>query len=118
MDGDQYRRHAIGVLCLAMGAIALWLHVLDPELGAKYAMFQSGSLRMVPVLAVLWLALPEMQKGGAGGILFLFAMLCAVAMVFARGKTALKFLVPAIGVLMLLGYLRRFTTLLSGKSRP
>jgi hypothetical protein len=44
-------------------------------------------------------------------------MLCAVAMVFARGKTALKFLVPAIGALMLLGYLRRFTALLGGKPR-
>lgn len=117
MLSDQHRRHAIGVLCLLVGAIALWLNVLDPELGAKYAMFQSGSLRMVPVLAVLWLALPEMQKGGAGGILFLFAMLCAVAMVFARGKTALKLLVPAIGALMLLGYLRRFTALLGDKPR-
>lgn len=118
MERDQYRRHAIGILCLTVGAIALWLNVLDPDLGARYAMFQSGSLRMVPVLAVLWLAMPEIQKGGAGGILFMFAMLCAVAMVFARGKTALKFLVPAIGVLLVLGYLRRFTAALGGKPRP
>jgi hypothetical protein len=116
MLNDPQRRIIIGILCLLMAAAALWLNVLDPDTGANYPQFQSGSLRMAAVLAVLWLALPEMKRG-PGGILFLFAMLCAVVMVFSKGKHALKFLVPAITVLLVLGYLRKLTAAFGGRPR-
>jgi hypothetical protein len=113
---DSQRRVGVGLLCLLMAAVALWLNVIDKELGAEYPQFQSGALRMAAVLAVLWLAVPEMKKG-PGAILFLFALLCAVAMLFSSGKTALKFLVPAVSVLLLIGYLRKVTAIFGGRPR-
>src|SRR5262245_49042032 len=117
MFTDSQRRMIVGILCLLLAAVALWLNFLDRELGAKYPQFQSGALRMAAVLAVLWLAAPEMKRG-PGGILFLFAFLCAVAMLFSHGKTALKFLVPAVAVLLVIGYLRKVTAIFGGRPRP
>lgn len=113
---DSHRRLILGILCLFMAAAALWLNWLDPELGDQYPQFQAGAVRMFPVLAVLWLAMPEMQRG-PGSILFLFAALVAVMLIFSSGKTALKFVVPAVSVLLVLGYLRKLTAALSGKPR-
>jgi len=113
---DAHRRLILGILCLLMAVIAVWLNWLDPELGEQYKQFQAGSIRMFPVLAVLWLAMPEMQRG-PGSILFLFAVLVAVMLIFSSGKTALKFLVPALSVLLLLGYLRKLTAVFGAKPR-
>ena len=113
---DFHRRLILGILCLLMAAAAVWLNWINPELGEQYPQFRAGAIRMFPVLAVLWLAMPEMKRG-PGSILFLFAALCAIVMVFSSGKTALKFLVPAISVLMLLGYLRKVTAIFGGSPR-
>lgn len=113
---DFHRRLILGVLCLLLAVVALWLNWLDPELGEAYPMFAAGSIRMFPVVGVLWLAMPEMNRG-PGAILFLFAVLVAVVMIFSSGKTALKFLVPAISVLLVLGYLRKLTAVFGGAPR-
>ena len=116
MLSERQRRLGVGILFLISAVVALWLNLIDRGLGARYTMLQASSLRMTPVLAVLWLAFPEMRRG-PGGVLFLLAVVCAVALAFAKGKAALKFLIPAIIALFVLGYLRRFTTLLGGGPR-
>jgi hypothetical protein len=113
---DSHRRLILGVLAIVLAGVGVWLNWLDPELGAEHPMIAAGAIRMVPVLAVLWLAMPEMKRG-PGGILFLFAFLCAIAVIFSSGKTALKFIVPAISVLLVLGYLRKLTTAFGGGPR-
>jgi hypothetical protein len=110
---DSHRRLILGILCLFMAAVAVWLNWLDPELGDKHLQFQSGSLRMTAVLAMLWLALPEIQRGPRT-VIFLFVTLCVVAVVFRNG---LKIAVPAISILLVLGYLRKLTAVFSG-GRP
>ena len=117
MLSDRHRRAIIGVLCLVLAVAALWLNIVDPELGDRYKAFQSGSIRMLPILAVLWLALPELNRG-RGSLLFLAAFLCAAVLMLGIGKTGLKFAIPAIGLLLFIGYLRRFTALLGGGNSP
>jgi len=110
----QIKRNVIGVLAIAMGLVALWLHVLDPELGDSQEIFKSGSIRMTAVLAVLWLAFPETQRGPIGWML-VGGLIAAILFVNKAGKMGFKIIVPAIAVLSALAYLRRFTTMLSGK---
>jgi hypothetical protein len=112
---DDYRRLIVGVLTVVVGFIALWLNVVDPALGDEYPQFAAGAIRMAPVLAVVWLALPEVRRG-PGAILFMVGVVCAVAIAFKSGRTGLKFLVPALGVLMALAWFRRITAVLSGAS--
>lgn len=114
MLSDRYRRIILGVATLFMAAIAFWLNVLDPALGEQYPQFAAGSVRMTPVLAVIWLAMPDVMRGPQA-LLFIVAVVCAVALMFKSGKTGLKFIVPAIGVLLFIGWLRRFTAILGGR---
>ncbi len=116
MLSDRHRRILIAGLALFCAVTALWLYVLAPELGEQYPAFAAGSLRMLPVLAVLWIAFPEI-KSAPGALLFIVALICGIAMMFKAGPRSLKFILPAIGVLMLLGYLRRFTSALGGGGR-
>lgn len=110
----QIKRAIIGVLAIGMGLVALWLHVLDPELGDSQEIFKSGSLRMTAVLAVLWLAFPETQRGPIGWAIV--GGLIATILFFKKaGSMGFKIILPAIAVLSALAYLRRFTTMLSGK---
>jgi hypothetical protein len=113
---DSHRRLILGLLCLLMAAVAVWLNWIDPELGSRYPQYKGGAIRMFPVLAVLWLAMPEMKRG-PGSIIFLFAVLVAVMLIFSSGKTALKFVVPAVSVLLVLGYLRKLTAVFGGRPR-
>lgn len=116
MISDAYRRHVIAVLAVVMGGIAVWLRWIDPELGKQYPQFAAGTLRMLPVLVVLWIAAPELSRG-PGAIFFIIGIVVAIAVMFQAGRHGIKFILPAIGVLMFLGYLRRFTSLLGGKPR-
>jgi len=116
MITDRVRRLIVGILCLVLAVVAVWLNWLDPELGSRYPQFQAGALRMFPVLAVLWLAFPELNRA-PGSIVILFVAIAAMALLFGRGKMGLKFLLPAISVLLVLGYLRRFTAKLTGGPR-
>jgi hypothetical protein len=113
MFTDSQRRMIVGILCLVLAAVAVWLNVLDPARGNENPAIQSGAVRMTAVLAMLWLALPEIQRGPRA-ILVLFAVLCVVAVVYRNG---LKFIVPAILVLLLLGYLRKFTAVVGGRPK-
>lgn len=110
----QIKRHIIGVLAIAMGVVALWLHVLDPELGDSQEIFKSGSLRMTAVLAVLWLAFPETQRGPIGWVI-VGGLIAAILFFKKAGSMGFKIIIPAIAVLSALAYLRRFTAMLSGK---
>lgn len=105
----QQPRTIIGALALAMIAAALWLNVLDPATGERYPQFAGGTARMGLVLAVLWLAVPDVLRGPAP-FLYMLGGLLAVALVFRSGKNALRILVPAMGILGVLGFLRRFTS--------
>jgi hypothetical protein len=116
MLSDKYRRALIAVLAVVCAVAAAWLNWFDQDLGKQYPYFAASTLRMFPVLAVLWLAAPELRRG-PGAIFFILAVVIAIAMVFRAGRSGVKFIVPAIGVLMFLGYLRRFTSLLGGKPR-
>lgn len=116
MTSDSYRRTLIAVLAIVCAAAAIWLNWVDPELKKQYPQFAAGTLRMLPVLAVIWLAIPELRRG-PGAIFFIIAVVVAIAMMFRAGRHGIKFILPAVGVLMLLGYLRRFTSLLGGKPR-
>jgi uncharacterized BrkB/YihY/UPF0761 family membrane protein len=108
----QIKRHIIGILAIGMGLLALWLNVIDPEAGEL--VFKSGSLRMTAVLAVLWLAFPETQRGPIGWMI-VGSLIAAILFVNKAGKMGIKIIVPMIAVLGALAYLRRFTTMLSGK---
>lgn len=111
---DAHRKRIIvGVLAIGMALVALWLNVIDRGLGEEYAAFQSGSVRMTAMLAVLWLALPDASKIGPKAWLVVCALIAAIFLV--RGKMFVKLLVPAIAVLSTLAYLRRFTAALTGK---
>lgn len=107
------KRLIVAVLAVVMALVALWLNVVDRELGESYGAFQSGSLRMTAMLAVLWLALPDASKIGPKAWLVVCALIAAIFLV--RGKMLVKVLVPAIAVLSALAYLRRFTDALTGK---
>ena len=104
----------VGVAALVMAAVALWLNFFNPDLGESQAMFQSGSVRMTAVLAVLWLAFPETQRGPIG-LAIVGSLIAAIFFVNKAGKMGFKIVVPMIAVLSALAYLRRFTTMLSGK---
>jgi hypothetical protein len=110
----QIKRHIIGILAILMGLAALWLNVVDREYGASQPALQSGSLRMTAVLAVLWLAFPETQRGPIGWI-FVGGLIAAILFFKKAGSMGFKIIIPAIAVLSALAYLRRFTTMLSGK---
>lgn len=113
MLSDEQRRAVVGVMTVATAVAAVWLNWLDPALGDAYPQFASGTVRMAPVLAVVWLAMPEVRRG-PGAIIFAVGLVVAIAMLFQSGKTGLRFLLPALGVLFVIGYLRRLTTLLGG----
>lgn len=110
----QIKRHIIGILALVMAAVALWLNFFNPDLGESQAMFQSGSVRMTAVLAVLWLAFPETQRGPIG-LAIVGSLIVAILFFKRAGSMGFKIIFPAIAVLSALAYLRRFTTMLSGK---
>lgn len=116
MHSDEHRRMLIAGLAVVFAAVAAWLHWLDPELGRQYPQFAAGTLRMLPVLMILWIAAPELRRG-PGAIFFIIAVVVAIALLFRAGRSSIKFILPAIGVLMLLGYLRRFTSMLGGRPR-
>lgn len=111
----QFQRNVLGALTIALGLVALWMYQLQPELSERYAAIASGCARMTPVLAVLWLALPDAQKGPRVW-LFILVAICAVAFLFKSGRAGVKFLIPALIALAVLGFLRRFTDALTGKN--
>jgi len=112
----QRKRFLIGVLAIVMAIVALWLNVIDEDLGKRNAALQSGSMRMAAVLAILWLALPETMKGPAVWIIA-GALIVGVVLLPKAGKMGFKVIAPAIAILGALAYLRRFTRLLTGKPR-
>ena len=110
------KRFTIAVLAGIMAIAALWLNVIDEELGNRYAAMQSGTVRMTAVLAVLWLALPETTKGPAIWIAF-GVLIVGIVLLPRAGKIGIKVIAPALAILGALAYLRRFTSLLTGKKR-
>jgi hypothetical protein len=89
-------------------AAALWLNVIDPELGSRNPQFAGGASRMAFVLGMLCLALPDVMRGPAV-FLYMLVGVAAVAAVFKGGRHSLKIIVPAMMVLGILSFLRRFT---------
>lgn len=110
------KRFLIAVLAGIMALAALWLNVIDEELGSRYAALQSGTMRMTAVLVVLWLALPEATKGPAIWIVF-GVLIVGIVLLPKAGKLGIKVIAPALAVLGALAYLRKFTSLLTGKKR-
>lgn len=108
----QIKRHVIGVLAIAMALLALWLNVIAPDAGEE--IFKSGSIRMTAVLVVLWLAFPETQRGPAG-LIIVGGLMVAILFFKKAGSMGFKIIIPAVAVLSALAYLRRFTSMLSGK---
>ena len=96
-------------MALALAACAVWLNLLDPAAGERYPQFAGGTARMALVLAVLWLAIPDVLRGPAA-FLYLLGGVLAVALLFRSGKNALRIVIPAMAVLGALGFLRRFTS--------
>jgi hypothetical protein len=104
----DYRRWVLGILAVVMGAAAIWLNLIDPELGSRNPQFAGGTMRMAFVLAILWLALPDVLRGPALFFYLLVAVVAVVAMI-KGGKNSLKLIVPAMMLLGVLSFLRRFT---------
>ena len=107
-QGRDYRRWILGVLTVVLGVAALWLNVFDADLGGRYPQFAGGTMRMAFVLAILWLALPDVLRGPALFFYLLVAVVAVVAMI-KGGKNSLKLIVPAMMLLGVLSFLRRFT---------
>lgn len=110
------QRLIIGALAVVMIVLALWLNVFDPAAGHRYPAFAGGTVRMALVLSVLWLAIPDVVRGPAA-MLYMLGAVVAVALLFKSGKNALRILIPAMGVLGVLGFLRRFTTAKSAERK-
>lgn len=111
----DWRRTILGIMAVVMACIAAWLNYFSPEVGERYAAIAAGSLRMTPILAVLWLALPEKFNGPRLWI-FVGVAVCAVAFLFRPGRAGVKFLVPMLIGLAALAFLRRITAALTGEN--
>jgi hypothetical protein len=103
--GRDYRRWTLGLLAAACGAVALWSYFWG---GDDYKFLTSACVRIGFILAVLCLALPDVMRGPAV-LLYILAGIAAVAAMFRGGRHTLKILVPALTVLGILSFLRRFT---------
>jgi len=101
----DYRRWILGGLTVAFGFAALWLNFVD-DYGNQ--MVAASSARITFILAVLWLAMPDVLRGPAVFFYMLVAVVAVAAMV-KGGKNSLKILVPAMLVIGVLSFLRRFT---------
>jgi predicted outer membrane lipoprotein len=101
----DYRRWILGFLTVAFALAAIWLNFVD-DYGNQ--MVAASSVRITVVLAILWLALPDVMRGPAVFFYMLVAVVAVAAMV-KGGKNSLKILVPAMFVIGVLSFLRRFT---------
>jgi len=101
----DYRRWILGGLAVACGVVALWSYFWG---GDEYQMLTASSARIGFILAVLCLALPDVMRGPAV-FLYMLAAVAAVAALFRGGRHSLKILVPAMVLLGILSFLRRFT---------
>jgi hypothetical protein len=101
----DYRRWALGAIALLFGIAAIWFNFVDDY---DNQMVAASSARLAFIFAVLWLALPDVMRGPAMFFYMLVAVV-AVAAVIKGGKNSLKLIVPAMLVLGILSFLRRFT---------
>lgn len=106
----DYRRWILGGLAVVCGVLAAGSYLFG---GDEYQVLTASSARIGLILAVLWLALPDVMRGPAV-FLYMLVGVVAVAAVFKGGRHSLKIIVPAMMVLGILSFLRRFT----GGPRP
>jgi hypothetical protein len=93
----MYRRHLLGVVALLLFATAGWLAWKGPAAQFE-SMVLASSLRIGAVLAVIWLAWPDLAKLSP-----FFLIACGAAIVvMLRWPQAMVYLLPVLALFWLL----------------